>query len=36
LAAILCGKVPDLPAIAIMSGGNIQPEVHKRIVGEPQ
>jgi len=36
LAAIICGKVHDLPAIAIMSGGNIQPEVHQKIVGVPR
>jgi len=33
LAAILSGKVRSRPAMLIISGGNIQPEVHARIVG---
>ncbi|MGC8855267.1 MAG: threonine ammonia-lyase [Anaerolineae bacterium] len=32
LAALLSGKVVERPAVAIVSGGNIQPEVHARIV----
>jgi threonine dehydratase len=32
LAAILSGKVSSRPAILIMSGGNIQPELHQRII----
>jgi len=38
LAAILADKVDAEPAIVIVSGGNVQPEVHaeivKRFVGE--
>jgi threonine dehydratase len=36
LAAVLFGKVLERPAVVIISGGNIQPEVHARIVGEGQ
>lgn len=36
LAAVLSGKVPGRPAIVVITGGNIQPEVHARIVGESQ
>lgn len=32
LAAILSGKVASRPALAIISGGNIQPEVHTKII----
>ena len=32
LAAILSGKVASRPALAIISGGNIQPEVHAKII----
>ena len=32
LAAVLAGKIMDLPAIIIITGGNIQPEVHRSIV----
>lgn len=39
LAALLAGKIAERPAVAIVSGGNIQPEVHAGIVarfaGEP-
>ncbi|RME88297.1 MAG: threonine/serine dehydratase [Anaerolineae bacterium] len=35
LAAILSGKVTARPAVVIVSGGNIQPEVHARIVQRP-
>lgn len=33
LAAILSGKVVDRPAVMVVSGGNIQPEVHQEIIG---
>jgi threonine dehydratase len=32
LAAVLEGKVPDRPSLVIVTGGNIQPEVHQSIV----
>ncbi len=32
LAALLSGKVSERPAVVILSGGNIQPEVHTQIV----
>ncbi|MEJ5241766.1 MAG: threonine/serine dehydratase [Anaerolineales bacterium] len=32
LAALLSGKVSERPAVVILSGGNIQPEVHAQIV----
>jgi threonine dehydratase len=32
LAAVMYGKVTARPAIVILSGGNIQPEVHTRII----
>jgi threonine dehydratase len=32
LAAILAGKKIDLPAILVITGGNIQPELHRTIV----
>jgi threonine dehydratase len=32
LAAVLSGKVKGRPAVAVVSGGNIQPEVHAEIV----
>jgi threonine dehydratase len=32
LAAVLRGKVSDRPAVVILSGGNIQPEIHAEIV----
>jgi threonine dehydratase len=32
LAVILTGKVTARPAVLVISGGNIQPEVHKKIV----
>lgn len=32
LAAILSGKISERPAVAILTGGNIQPEVHARII----
>lgn len=28
LAAVLFGKVPERPAVVVISGGNVQPEVH--------
>ncbi len=34
LAAVLSGKVAVRPALVILSGGNIQPEVHARIVAQ--
>jgi len=33
LAAILTNRVLDRPAVLVISGGNIQPEVHQEIVG---
>ena len=32
LAAIISGKIKIRPAVVIISGGNIQPEVHQRII----
>jgi threonine dehydratase len=32
LAAVLTGKVTTRPLVLVISGGNIQPEVHKKIV----
>jgi threonine dehydratase len=32
LAAVLCGKVPDRPAVIIVSGGNITPAHHLSLV----
>lgn len=32
LAAILTGKISQRPAVVIISGGNIQPEIHERIL----
>jgi len=34
LAAVLSGKIAIRPALVILSGGNIQPEVHARIVAQ--
>jgi threonine dehydratase len=31
LAAILTGKIPARPAVIVLTGGNIQPEVHARL-----
>jgi threonine dehydratase len=31
LAAVLFGQVPDRPAVVVISGGNIQPEVHAAV-----
>lgn len=33
-AAILSGRLKARPAVVVVSGGNIQPEVHARIVGQ--
>jgi threonine dehydratase len=33
LAAVLAEKVRERPAVVIVSGGNVQPEVHSEIVG---
>lgn len=33
LAAILSSKLVDRPAVMVISGGNIQPEVHREIIG---
>lgn len=33
LAAILSGRVTERPAVVVVSGGNVQPEVHAEIVG---
>lgn len=40
LAAVMCGRISrrhshEGPLVAVMSGGNIQPEVHARICAEP-
>ena len=32
LACVLSGKVAARPAVVVLSGGNIQPEVHESIV----
>lgn len=32
LAAVLYGKIPARPAVVVLSGGNIQPEVHARVL----
>jgi threonine dehydratase len=32
LAAVLDGKVTDRPAVILMTGGNIQPELHQQII----
>jgi threonine dehydratase len=32
LAAVLYGKISARPAIVVLTGGNIQPEVHARII----
>jgi threonine dehydratase len=32
LAVVLDGKVRDRPSVLIMTGGNIQPEVHDQII----
>lgn len=34
LAAVLSGKVTQRPSVLIMTGGNIQPEVHEQIIRE--
>lgn len=34
LAAILNGKVPQRPALVILTGGNIQPEIHRQILAK--
>jgi threonine dehydratase len=34
LAALLTGKVPNLPAALVISGGNIQPEIHQALIGD--
>lgn len=34
LAAVLSGRIERRPAITVVSGGNIQPEVHAEIVGK--
>ena len=34
LAAILTGKVAQRPAVAVITGGNIQPEVHAQIIAQ--
>jgi threonine dehydratase len=36
LAAVLSGKVDERPAVVVVSGGNIQPEVHARICGRSE
>jgi threonine dehydratase len=32
LAAVLAGKIKEHPSVVIISGGNVQPEVHEKIV----
>ena len=34
LAAIIAGKIDARPAVLVISGGNIQPEVHAQIISE--
>ena len=34
LAAVLSGKISRRPAVIIISGGNIQPETHQKIVSK--
>jgi threonine dehydratase len=36
LAAVLSGQVPSRPAVIIITGGNIQPEVFDKIIGVSQ
>lgn len=33
LAAVLAGKIAQSPAVLIVTGGNVQPELHQHIVG---
>jgi len=33
LAAVLSGMVEDRPVVVVVSGGNVQPEVHAEVVG---
>jgi len=33
LAAALSGKVKERSVVAVVSGGNVQPEVHAEIIG---
>jgi threonine dehydratase len=35
LAAALCGRVPARPSVLIMTGGNIDPSEHERILKDP-
>jgi threonine dehydratase len=35
LAALLSGQVTARPALVVISGGNIQPEVHQQIISQP-
>ena len=34
LAAVLSGKIKERPSVVIISGGNIQPDVHEKIVAK--
>jgi threonine dehydratase len=34
LAAILTGKVIQRPAVAVITGGNIQPEIHQQLIND--
>jgi threonine dehydratase len=34
LAAVTAGRIDTRPAVLVISGGNIQPEVHKKIISE--
>jgi threonine dehydratase len=34
LAAIIAGQIKERPATLVISGGNVQPEVHAKIIAE--
>lgn len=34
LAAVLSGKIRNLPAVLVISGGNIQPEMHRQLIAK--
>lgn len=34
LAAVLSGIIPDRPALVVITGGNIQAEVHRQLIGD--
>ncbi len=33
LAAILSGRISDKPSVLIITGGNIQPQSHQKLIG---